>query len=61
MHNFILQKAVQGALDIVLNPSKWAVVLVKAGRSQAWTKERRHQPLNVVFTGHFVWGGEVIW
>jgi hypothetical protein len=26
-----------------------------------WTKELlRHQSLNVVFTGHFVWGGEAI-
>jgi hypothetical protein len=29
------------------------------GRVQPWTKELiRHQSLNVVFTGHFVWGGE---
>ncbi len=29
---------------------------------KSWTKElERHQPLDVVFSGHFVWGGEVIW
>ncbi len=28
----------------------------------SWTKEHyRHQSRNVVFTGHFVWGGEAIW
>jgi hypothetical protein len=36
VHNFILQKAVQGALVIVLNPTKWAVVLVKTGRTQVY-------------------------
>ncbi len=31
-------------------------------RVQAWTKElKRHQSFNVVFTGHFVWGGKAIW
>jgi hypothetical protein len=36
VHNFILYNTVRGALDIVLNPTNWAVVLVKAGRSQVY-------------------------
>jgi hypothetical protein len=31
--NFILKKAVRGALVIVLNPTKWAVVLVKGAQA----------------------------
>jgi len=30
---FILKKAVRGALVIVLNPTKWAVVLVKGAQA----------------------------
>jgi len=36
VHNFFLSKGVQGALDIVMNPTKWAVVLLKGGRSQVY-------------------------
>jgi hypothetical protein len=35
--------------------------VVRRHAPQTWTKElQRHQPLNVVFTGVFVWGGVAI-